>query len=402
MISVVVPTHDDRFVAQALESVHSQGFEDYEVVLVPNGKVSKENLPIHPKARVVPYDGPPKVGAVKRFAFSQARGDILLELDHDDLLLPGALEKTQAAFKAGADFVYSDCGEFREDGTDTVPYDATYGWSYRKALIQSRNVTVYESWEPSPATLSLIHYAPNHLRAWSRASYMEAGGHDARLSICDDHDLLIRTYLTGKMVRIPECLYLYRIHGKNTWLERNAEIQAKTWELYSANIEPLILRWARLSSLPCVQLNSAYDLTPGWDPVPPADLDRKWPFEDGSVGAFKAIDVLHVLQDKRHVMGEIHRCLAPGGWLLSATPAAPSKGAFMDPNARSYWNQNTLWYWTQKNFSRWIGDPPARFRAHRMVEDYPSKWHLENDVKYLTFDAVALKEGYEGPGPRLF
>jgi glycosyltransferase involved in cell wall biosynthesis len=405
MISVIVPTHDDRFLSQTVESVFSQEYPDYEVVLVPNGggKVAPE-LAAHPKVRVVPYEGGSTfVGAIKRFAFGAAKGDILVELDHDDLLLPGALSKVARAVEGGAGFVYSDFAEFREDKTLPQAFNPYYGWAPEPRELLGRKALVYAAWDADPASMGLIHYAPNHVRAWTRDAYQKAGGHDPRLSVCDDHDLVVRTYYTSRMVRIPECLYLYRVHGKNTWLERNAEIQKKTWEIYSKNIEALVLRWTRLRGLPAVQLNVAYDLSPGWTLAPKFGADQHLlPWHDHSVGAFKADDMLHGFADKSRIMGELHRCLAPGGWILSTTPAAPSKGAYMDPNTRSFWNENAFWYWTDRNFARWIGNDSVRFRAHRLVEGYPGDWHRQNDIRYVTADLQALKDGYVGPGPRSF
>jgi SAM-dependent methyltransferase len=200
------------------------------------------------------------------------------------------------------------------------------------------------------------------------------------------------------MVRIPKCLYLYRIHTDNTYLKRNQEIRGETWKLYGKHIEALVLHWARGKKLPAVDLNLSYEASSGWEKAPQGDYSVRWPWEDSSIGTFRAYDFLNSLPDKMHAMSELHRCLAPGGWVFSFTPAAPSKGAFMDPTARSYWNQNTLWYWTDKNFSRWIKNETVRFQSQRMVEAYPSLWHQQQDIRYVTFDGVAFKPGYDGPG----
>jgi len=398
-VSVIIPTHKAGFLPETLKSVYAQTFRDFEIVVVPNNGAKLPEIS-DPRVRTVSYDGPPLVGAVKRFAFTQGQGEYLVELDHDDLLTPDALEKIVAKFEESkAGFVYSNFAEFREDGKPSEPFNPYYGWKATKREILGRLCTEHEAFDPSPAALGLIHYAPNHVRAWTRKAYKKAGGHDPRLSICDDHDLLIRTYLTGEMARIPECLYLYRIHGANTWLERNAQIQAETWNLYGKNIEALALRWARQRGLLAVELNQAYDVAPGWVKARPHDYATRWHWEDSSIGLFKAYDFLHGLPDKIHAMTELHRCLVPGGWAFTFTPSAPSKGAFMDPTAKSYWNSNTFWYWTDKNYARWIQNETNRFQSMRLVESYPSPWHQENDIKYVTFDGIAWKGGYEGPGP---
>lgn len=398
-VSVIIPTHDPKYLKATIDSVLAQTYKDIEILVVPNNGCKLPEGLVPAAVKVVEYGGPPLVGAVKRFAFMQATGDILVELDHDDLLVPTAAERLVEKFKVtGAGFVYSGFAEFNEDGTNRDAWSEIYGWKSSRQTLMGKNCVVYEAFDPSPACMALVDYAPNHVRAWTRSAYKKAGGHDPRFSVCDDHDLVIRTYLTTEMARVPECLYLYRVHGENTWLKRNQEIRNKTWELYRKNIEPLVLCWARKLKLPCVDLNRAYDLTAGWEKAPEADYSKPWPFKDGSVGAFKAYDFLHGQADKLHAMSELHRCLAPGGWILTFTPSAPSKGAFMDPTAKSYWSQNTFWYWTNRNFAKWIGNSSVRFQVQRMVDDYPDAWHQQNDIRYVTLDAVAMKAGYDGPG----
>ena len=98
-----------------------------------------------------------------------------------------------------------------------------------------------------------------------------------------------------------------------------------------------MLRECELLGVPAIELGGGIDPRAGWKacdiegaPIT-ADLREKWPFEDGSVGAFRASDLLEHLPDKMHTMSEIHRCLRPGGWLISMTPSSEGWGADADP-----------------------------------------------------------------------
>lgn len=405
MLSVIIPTHDPRYLRETIGSVLAQTCGDFEIVVLPNGGARLEGaLPEDPRIRVVPYDGPRAVGAIKRYGFGAARGDILVELDHDDLLAPTALERIREAAARGAGFVYSNFAEFREDGT-CVEYNDYWGWRKRPAEVLGRPVTEMISFDPSPASIAYIWYAPHHVRAWTRESYDKAGGHDPSMEICDDHDLLARTYLSTKMVRIDECLYLRREHPRATYLLRNADIQKKTRELYAKYVERLVLHGAALRGLPCFDLGSSYNPAVGLAVVEvdgariEADLRGRWPWRDGSIGAFKANDFLEHLPDKTWTMSEIHRCLAPGGWLLSSTPSALGQGAFMDPTHVSYWVRNSFLYYTERKYADLIQNRTIRFQEQRREEVFPTDWHRAENIPYLFFDGVALKEGYSGPGP---
>src|SRR5207248_3936374 len=53
------------------------------------------------------------------------------------------------------------------------------------------------------------------------------GGHDWRLPVADDYELVVRTFLNGTMARIPRPLYVqhHNTQGTQTSRRRNDEIQ---------------------------------------------------------------------------------------------------------------------------------------------------------------------------------
>ena len=52
-----------------------------------------------------------------------------------------------------------------------------------------------------------------------------------------------------KFYHIPKCLYVYRVHGDNTWLERNQQIQDGTQVLFTEWQQRLAERDADLKGL---------------------------------------------------------------------------------------------------------------------------------------------------------
>jgi hypothetical protein len=211
------------------------------------------------------------------------------------------------------------------------------------------------SFKPSAGSISLIYYAPNHIRVWKKDFYQRIGGHNVDYAICDDHELVIRTYLNGKMHHIDKCLYLYRMGANNTYSSRIGEIAALTHNLYIKNIYELIKRESELTGAPIYDLGGAFNCPQGWTSVDlkngdvTTDLNQTWPFKDNSVLAFRAHDLIEHLQDKHHVMTELHRCLKPGGWAMINVPSTDGRGAFQDPTHVSYWNENSFWYYTRQD-----------------------------------------------------
>jgi glycosyltransferase involved in cell wall biosynthesis len=428
--SVFTPTHRPDHLDAAFDSLVAQTCADWEWVVVLNGPHANVPGRISGDARVRVLDVPDEVaaggvGALKRFACEHCNGDYFVELDHDDLLVPRALSRiAEAAKRTGAGFLYSDFANFRADGTCEV-YDSVYGWeSYPVARDNdnARGYTAMRAFDADASALHLIFFAPNHVRVWHRDTYAQAGGHDASLGVADDHDLICRTWLTGTPFHhIPECLYLYRLlaDGANTHIQRNAEIQQRQQEISNRYIYALIAEWCRRCDLPMLDLGAS-GCPPGYrsagvgDSGAISDLQSGLPYADSSAGCVRAYDFLeHVAScSGRHcdhgasgmrgkcvvgMMNEIHRVLAPGGWLVSRMPSTDGRGAFQDPTNVSFWNTNSFWSYTRRQHAQKIPGLTCRFQGTRVWQAFPSEWHKAHDIPYVHADLVALK-GQRQPG----
>ena len=72
-------------------------------------------------------------------------------------------------------------------------------------------------------TIRHIVSAPNHLRAWRKSFYESIGGHNPELHVADDYEIMVRTFLKTRILRIPKLCYLQYI--SNTVQEvRNKDI----------------------------------------------------------------------------------------------------------------------------------------------------------------------------------
>ena len=210
-ISIITPTHDIKFLKETWESIKRQSHTDWEWVIVPNGKMVGRASYISKmfndeRVRVVPFTEKTNfIGLIKNFAFNQGIGDILLELDHDDILTPWALEECVKAFTPDIDFVYSNTADFdNETGKPRIDHRADCGWKYREQTIDGRIYREALGFEPTPHSISYIWFAPNHFRAWRKSFYDRIGGHNKELRVCDDHELVIRTYLEGRMKHVDK------------------------------------------------------------------------------------------------------------------------------------------------------------------------------------------------------
>jgi O-antigen biosynthesis protein len=396
LLSVVTPTHNPKWLDDCWRSLRDQEYSKFEWLISVNDKSGKRVrvqqltelvrsiVGNDPRVKILQDLSPfSHVGQRKAFAFGEAAGDVVIEFDHDDILTPNALGEIAKAFAdPEVGFVYSDFADFQQGASDlqgNLTYrhpDVRPGWiisgmSFYDETIGGMRPGKYEcvrAPEPTALVVSHIYTAPNHVRAWRRSVYEALGGHNPEFPVADDHELICRTYLVTKFRHIAKPLYLYRITGENTWAQNVGNIKEASDRLQNIYLENLVLRECALLGVPAVELGGGIDPRAGWTPCDLqdapiiADLRQRWPFADGSVGAFRASDLLEHLPDKMHTMAEIHRCLRPGGWLLSMTPSAEGVGAHMDPTHVSYWVAPSFWYYTRDASARYIRNSTMRFR----------------------------------------
>lgn len=401
-ISVFTPTHDPRWLHECYESLTAQTITDWEWVIgLNNGArwAGPDDLRVHVRS-IGPTSG---VGEAKAKTFQRCSGAVLVELDHDDLLLPTALERVLKAFadRPDAALVYSDFAEINEHGDRRTPnWDQRHGWEFTDQDGHAR----VSSMAPTPHNVSLIWYAPNHLRAFSRTAYEAAGGYDPARTVCDDADIMCRLYQHGPFHRIDELLYLQRVHAGNTQSdpERNAQIQRETLRLYDTHVQANALAWAGREGLLALDLGAAHGKPAGYiglDLVDGPDVDVTWdvqaglPFPDQSVGVIRAVDFLEHITDSVGLLNECHRVLAHGGLLLSLTPSTDGRGAFQDPTHVSFWNENSFWYYTDQSFRQYVSTISARFQTSRLATFHPTDWHREHDISYVNANLIALHDG---------
>lgn len=398
-ISIFTPTHRPKHILEAYDSIKDQDFDEW-VILYNNG--AQPVAILDPRVKHIKATTRVKgVGHAKKLACAECTGDILLELDHDDLLAYGAIYEVRAAFEdPETGFVYSNSVPVNMDFSSRVRFGEAFGWKYETLMYNKKNLDMPIAFPPTPASVSRIWYAPDHLRAFRREVYDKVGGYDEELKVLDDLDIMCRMYLETNFYHINEGLYIYRVHDQNAWLKNVDAIQVGVWPIYDKYIENMALHWANVNCLDCIDLGGRLNKVEGYLSVDRdgdvdihCDLEGRWPFEDSSVGVVRAFDIFEHLHDPIGTMQELQRVLAPGGYAFIQVPSTDGRGAFQDPTHVSYWNENSFLYYTDANWAKYI-DAPVRFQAMRMYTTEAN----EQQVKWTVAHLVNLKDGIRPPG----
>ena len=134
--SIITPSHKyQTFIDELYDSIIEQSYENWEWILYLNGEFKTEQVPDKVKSddRVkihTYYGGNTSIGYIKNKAFHLGEGDVLVEVDHDDILTPNCLEELNKAFQdEEIGFVYSDNATYKMNG-EFVPHNEVYGWTW--------------------------------------------------------------------------------------------------------------------------------------------------------------------------------------------------------------------------------------------------------------------------------
>jgi len=410
LISVFTPSHESRFLNDAYESLARQSLPDWEWIVLLNKGAQWRPPREDPRVRVSRAASRVRgIGALKRAACELASGDVLVELDHDDMLTRGCLAALADAFKdTKVVCAYSDWAQINEDGSPNHDrFDLSNGWVYTAGTLEGKNFDRCHAMAATPHNVGYIWYAPNHVRAFRRSAYDKVGGYNADLLFLDDQDLMCRLYLTGEFAHVARCLYLQRVHERMSQVEvkTNATIQEQTVVYYRQYIEDMAQAWAKRQGLRCLRLRTPVWLgdepTDDYEDVTIDSGDISIPADDDGVAILKVYDVLNRVTNRAGLFNEAYRVLAHAGLMLTQTPSTDGRAAFQDPSAVAFYNENSFMYLTQAALHDTIPDLKARLQVSHLRTFYPSPEHEQLSVAYVQANLLAVKEGPRQGGPLL-
>ena len=213
LVSVVIPCYNQaRFLTEAVKSVLAQTYPNVEIVIVNDGSTDRTAAMAahYPQARYL-YQSNQGRSAARNSGARRSKGDYLVFLDADDMLLKTALEDGMNCFNAHPE---SGC---------------VYG---RYHLIEADGTPL----PTPPRTVSDINDYPAFLRhngvgmlagmIFRRAVFESVNGFDPALHACEDHELFMRIARQYPIRRHPHFAALYRQHSSNT--SRNSHLMLMT------------------------------------------------------------------------------------------------------------------------------------------------------------------------------
>ena len=170
------------------------------------------------------------IGNVKNETIGLCRGKYLVEMDHDDELMPYVLQESADLFNSNPNigFIYYDCACVYENGTNQWYGDFIckgYG-GYSSQKYEDKWRLVYITPNINNITMSHLVCCPNHPRIWRRDVLLTMGSYCEYLPICDDYEILLRTVVSTNIAKIHKLGYIQYMNDSNNnfSLIRNSEI----------------------------------------------------------------------------------------------------------------------------------------------------------------------------------
>jgi len=202
-VSVIIPTYNRAsLVGRAIDSVLSQTFRDFEVIVVDDGSTDNtvEVLRLYGDRIIYLCQSNQKLPTARNNGVAASSGEYLAFLDSDDLFLPDKLS-VQARYldeRPDVGLVASGWQNIDEDG---------------------RVLPANELRADQPVTLETILFgglAPVHAVLLRRDWFDRVGGFDPQFAHCEEMDLWYQLALAGcLMAWFPAVVCQYRIHPGN-------------------------------------------------------------------------------------------------------------------------------------------------------------------------------------------
>jgi glycosyltransferase involved in cell wall biosynthesis len=200
LISVIIPCYNrGKYLGKAIESVVSQTYKHYEIVVVDDGSTdsTKSIAESYSFVKYV-YQSNQGPSAARNKGIDCSTGNYLIFLDSDDWLLPEALNinlgfllrNPELAFVSGAHAV------FYEDGSKNH--------EVRTEVIKDNYLSLLES-----NYIGMIATVLFHRWAFDSIRY------DTSLKTCEDYDLYLKIARLYPVMQHTLMIAVYRIHSKN-------------------------------------------------------------------------------------------------------------------------------------------------------------------------------------------
>ena len=201
-VSICIPTYNRKdYLKETLDSIFSQTYKDYEIVIVDDGSTDGTEEMIKKCGKTIRYYWQKNAGdaATKNNLVELSNGKFITLIDSDDLLVPDAVERMVNAIESQSDEVIVYGPYIRIDANGK-----NFGRCERKLYSGFVTRYLFEN--------IFVHSCGSMC---SKKIFLELGGRDESLKVCSDYEFWLRASLKYRFIALPEPTFKRRRHMEN-------------------------------------------------------------------------------------------------------------------------------------------------------------------------------------------
>ena len=227
-VTVFIPVHNRaHLVGRAIDSILSQSFSDFEILLIDDGSTDASAATIRgfadPRVRLLQNETNLGIARTRQRGIEEARGTYLAVLDSDDEAAPRRLER-QVAFLDAHSEVATVGGWARE---------------YDEAGRPKSGIKILPLVPAELKTRLLFRTCHHHSSTMSRLSVLREFGYDPSFAVSSDYDLFSRIARHHQLANLPRIFLHRRVHGGRVTQERAAEVRRMNMIVAARQLEAL-------------------------------------------------------------------------------------------------------------------------------------------------------------------
>lgn len=211
LVSIITPAYNRAsYLSETIESVLEQDYQKIEYIVLDDGSTDNTREVLEKYAGRLILETHPNMGEHRTVnkGWSMAHGEIVVVVNSDDTLLPGAVSTAVAFMQAHPDILvaYPDWNYIGPD-SEFISHVQVHEYDYM---------------------FMLKHY---HILVGSgafirRKAFGLAGMRDPDFKYVADFEYWMRLGLYGKFARIPKTLATWRVHPTSAWVSGKGKAMA--------------------------------------------------------------------------------------------------------------------------------------------------------------------------------
>jgi glycosyltransferase involved in cell wall biosynthesis len=214
IISVIIPCYNSaRFLGETIESVLAQGYPNLEIIAVDDGSTddSAKIAAQYPGVTCIFQDNA-GVAAARNNGFLHSTGEYVVFLDHDDRLMPGALNSNLQCLLDEPDCAFS-FGDFRAINAGGAPL--TEAECLKTFLVSNQSICTYDGKEHYLPLLRSCYIGTPGQVMFRRSAVEKVSGFDTRIGPATDIDIIYRITKDAYVCYSKALVLEKRLHDRN-------------------------------------------------------------------------------------------------------------------------------------------------------------------------------------------